>query len=215
MADYNFNGVDDEDENTDVLGAGLSVRDASAQRQAAQKAYEQGYAGLLDKYRQAEQTLRDRRTQKWTDPANLLALSAAFFQPTRQRGFAGTMANVMPTLQNIVAQQDADKRKKEDLLREYGLDTSKVQLSGLEKGLTAADRAYAAAVKAAKPPTSHVSANPLTGEMYNTATGFPVPNPLQITALLNNPVAWRAEFDRKFGPGAADRIIQQYGRGGY
>lgn len=136
---------------------GLSVRDTAAQRAKAQSAYDAGYGDLVQRYKDAEENIRQQRQQSMFSPENLLALSAAFFQPTRSRGFGGAMANVLPVLQNAAAQREADERKKQELLREYGMETSKLQLGYLDKNLASADRAYLAAARAAaKPPSMGV-----------------------------------------------------------
>lgn len=207
--------VDDEDDEETAgglsgLGSPFSVKDASAARNKAQTAYETGYGNLMQRYQDAEEAIRQQRATSLTSPENLLALSAAFFSPTRSRGFGGTMANVLPVIQNAVAQRAEDERRKQQLLREYGMDVSKMQLGYLEKGLSAADRQYMAALKAAQPAKTHVSVNPVTGEPYDTSTGFVAPNAQQVGALLANP-AMAAEFDKKFGPGAAARVMQMYG----
>lgn len=206
--------VDGEDEETAGGLAGLSspfsVKDASAARNRAQAAYESGYGNLMQRYQDAEEAIRQQRATSLTSPENLLALSAAFFSPTRSRGFGGSMANVLPVIQNAVAQRAEDERRKQQLLREYGMDTSKLQLGYFEKGLSAADRQYMAALKAAQPAKTHVSVNPVTGEPYDTSTGFVAPNAQQVSALLAQP-AMAEEFDKKFGPGASARVLQMYG----
>lgn len=144
----------DDNEDEDSLPAtypGFSVKDAAGQYGNALSAYRSAGSDLASLYKQAEQDLRERRGSSWSSPENLLALSAAFFQPTRQRGFAGMMANVMPTLQGIASQREADQRKKEELLRTYGMETAKSRLGMAETEAKMAERQYAAALKNEQP----------------------------------------------------------------
>jgi len=205
-----MNDAEDDEDETPLSLPGFSVKDAEGQYGAALGSYRSASADLAALYKQAEQELRDRRSTPWTSPENLLALSAAFFQPTRQRGFAGMMSNVMPTLQGIAAQREADQRKKDEMLRTYGFKTAEARLGSAETEAKMAERRYAAAVKAGQPPKTHVSVNPLTGETYDTSTGFAAPNAAQVSALISQP-NMAEEFDRKFGPGAAARVLAQYG----
>ena len=66
------------------------------------------------------------------------------------------------------------------------------------------------AAMASNKPRAVYSANPVTGEMFNRESGLPVPGPGHVKLLLDHPDK-AAEFNLKFGPGAAEEVLAQYG----
>lgn len=109
--------VEDED-----VG-GLSVTPTSYMQQGRdlQRDFEVAQRQLA-KRREAQYMAQQRMAeQQFAGPSRteqLLALSNAFFQPPQYRGFAGTMANVLPALQQITqARRTAEQQRAEALMR--------------------------------------------------------------------------------------------------
>lgn len=115
----------------------------------------------------ATEALRTRRMGPST-AEQLFALSAAFASPSRVRGFAGVMGNVMPVLGQMAAAQRTGTTEREDKLRELQTAYQNEEISG-EQGSIAQRLAL---LKAAMAGTKIRSAiDPTTGLVKNLDTG--------------------------------------------
>lgn len=167
-------------------------KDASAQRRAM---YERGLALLQ------QDPSRDRGQF-------FSMLSRAFLSPTSAPGFTGVLQNLSAGMGEYRASQhEAEINRAKALAQlnqQYGDDTIADRRAGVQTRLSA--------LKELKPASgAEYSATP-TGTIFNRRTGFPMPQPGHVNALLANPAMAR-DFDIKFGPGAAREILARYAGG--
>lgn len=145
-------------------------------------------ASRADRYRQAEEAIKRQRFGAPSTSERLFALSAALLSPRPYRGFAGTLANVVPALaQNAAAQRKAEEQREAALrqLREqYGEATDASRLAaiaGEREGLGKLLSVYGPLAKPRVPrPVGTqvvdgkivaVSQDPNTGEFSTTPIG--------------------------------------------
>jgi hypothetical protein len=182
--------MEDETEDTGVLGMGAS------DPQAALASLSQRYTGLLgqqqaarqqaevaraERFKAAEEAIKQQRFGAPTTSQQLAALSQALLAPRRMRGFAGTLANVMPAITEPAELRAAAETKREEALRQlreqYATAGEAAMLAGLEgerKAIEPLLRTYGAL---AKPSKQRTGFNPITGELTDLDTGLPVTPP--------------------------------------
>ena len=136
----------------------------------------------------------------------LYAISAALLSPTRHRGFAGMMSNLVPAMQQISSATRQGAQAKTDALQQL---RERYMEAGLEDEQSTI-KSRIDLIKAARSTNGMQVASDPMGNRFNTKTGFDVPGPAHIKALLANP-QYAREFDLKFGPGAAARVFADYG----
>lgn len=81
-------------------------------------AREKSATALADRYKAAEEAIKQQRFGAPTTSQQLAALSQALLAPRRMRGFAGTLANVMPAITGPADLQAAAETKREAALRQ-------------------------------------------------------------------------------------------------
>lgn len=182
--------MDDEDElGVNLPGSGLGAGPLSADLAVGAAQYQKNAAAARERQnaiRQqqllaATEALRARRMGP-SMAEQLFAISAAFAQPRRTRGFAGTLANVMPTLGKIEAARREGKDAQTDamlsLQKQYGdaeienlgaTTADQLALLKLQMQMQKSDR-----VRGIIDPTTGKVKNPYTGEVIDPmAAGLP------------------------------------------
>lgn len=148
----------------------------------------------------------------------LLALGAAFFQPTPYRGVAGTLSNVAPVLAEQQKAARAAKEAQDELALKYDLDMAKMtaeeKMAELKGQTDLRSKILALAAKSPKqPPRVIVDTQGVVRHPYY---GTPIlkPSPLSIARLKANPTEREMElFDEEFGYGAHELILGTAGGG--
>lgn len=203
--DPNYEGEDVEVEEP----ASLAVNPASAMSDLSVGGG--ALEGLMEKRRQSLSALYDKAASdlqaRYKGPDTndlLLSLGAAFLQPTENGKFSESLGNVpMALLQHTRAKRDfgndmAGLMGKLEIERAQSLgDLEEKYLTGVMK----------------TPPRDRIQMDPIRGVPINVDTGFEVPNAGHVNGLLQNPTR-TAEFDMKFGPGAAQKVLAQYANSG-
>lgn len=125
--------------------------------------------------------IKRRRYGAPTTSEQLAALSQALLSPRRQRGIAGTFANLAPVFGQMASLQTSAEEKRAEaeqrLRQQYASDTDAAMLAALEvegEALEPLIRAYGALAKPAKQRTGF---NPVTGALVDMDTGLPVTPP--------------------------------------
>lgn len=137
----------------------------------------------------------------------LLQLSAAFLQPRQYKGFGSTMANVLPVLAQQAAQKRTGESSRAEDLMKLQHTYQNADMEGENASLKARSDLLKLAQGAEKP---RYTSNSVTGETFDRYTGYAKPGAAHIGALLANPDR-AAEFDQKFGPGAAEEALATFG----
>lgn len=171
-------GAPAEDE--DVGGLSVTPNSYMQQGRDLQRDFEVAQRQLA-KRREAQYMAQQRMAeQQFAGPSRteqLLALSNAFFQPPQYRGFAGTMANVLPALQQITqARRTAEQQRAEALMRlQQQYQTSQAE----DRAATLANRLaiYKAQAPLVKPARTRTGFNPVTGQLTDLDTGLPIKPP--------------------------------------
>ena len=148
-----------------------------------QQMQEQGVNAAFERSRPSE-------SEKW------LAIAAALASPTQTGSLGETMGNVFQSLAGYKrGVRQAESTRQSELMRlRQAYDLA---------GINAAAKGLAA------PKSRRVTAD-ATGKRFYTDTGYDVPSPAHIAALMEHPER-KADFDQKFGLGAADEILAQNG----
>lgn len=189
--------MENEAEDTGVLG--LSATDP----QSALASLSQRYTGLLSeqqaarqkaeasraaRFKAAEEAINQQRFGAPTTSQQLAALSQALLSPRRQRGIAGTFANLAPVFGQMATLQTSAEEKRAEALRQlreqYETAGEESLLAGLEgerKAIEPLLRTYGALAK--PKPLQNVGmqvvngklvvvrANPETGELIKDEVG--------------------------------------------
>ena len=86
--------------------------------QSEKAAREKSATALADRYRAAKAEIEQQRFGAPTTSQQLAALSQALLAPRRMRGFAGTLANIMPAITEPADLRAAAETKREAALRQ-------------------------------------------------------------------------------------------------
>lgn len=125
--------------------------------------------------------IKQRRYGAPTTSQQLAALSQALLAPRRMRGFAGTLANVMPAITEPAALRAAAEEKRAEaaqrLRQQYASDTDTAMLAGLEAEGAALEPLIRTYGSLAKPSKQRTGFNPITGALTDLDTGLPVTPP--------------------------------------
>jgi len=203
--------VPDEEETGFAVGApqDLPQQMFAVQRQISDNTAKQD-AMRRQQLERATQMLQQRQIGP-TLSERLLALSAAFAQPSRTRGLAGVLGNVMPVLAEQTSMQRQGDQMRADKLMELENAYQNQQLTGQQQSLAQQLALLKTMAQYGKQPRRRTGFNPITGDLQDMDTGEPIagtsgPTAAHIAALRQHPE--RAdEFDVKFGTGMAARIL--------
>lgn len=150
----------------------------SAQEQQARQQAEQSRAA---RFKQAEEAIRQSRFGAPSRAEQLFAISQALLSPRSQPGFAGTLANVMPTFGQLAGAKNSAEQEREAMLQKlqqsYALQQEDTMLGGLgdqRKELLDMMRVYG---PLAKPRAARTGFNPITGRLTNMDTAEPITPP--------------------------------------
>jgi hypothetical protein len=171
---------------SDVL-RGLTARQFSNIQQQ-RTAREQVSASKRAAFEAGLEDIKQRRYGAPTTSQQLAALSQALLAPRRMRGFAGTLANVMPAITEPAALRAAAEEKRAEaeqrLRQQYASDTDASMLAGLEAEGAALEPLIRTYGTLAKPKQLQnvgmevingkvvvVRADPDTGELIKTEIG--------------------------------------------
>jgi hypothetical protein len=203
--------TEDTSEDTPSLGAlpaTGSVRDKLNQYQSLAAKQAKFYDAM-------EKQLLARRAGP-TLSEKLLQMSAALIQPTAVRGFAGSMANLMPVLQ-----QQAQQRREGEISRADALQKLRMaQLAGQKEllGQELTTEIKLQQLEAAKNKPRYIQTTDATGKVTLTPifpgqSGQPEINPKDVQNLFRNPTNLPLDelkrlFDKTYGiPGLADQYL--------
>lgn len=168
--------------------------DASAQRKA------QLEAGLAALQRQHFGPSAEEQLAMWSN---------MFLSPTRVPGFKGLMMNMAPMALEMASGRRKAEEDRNAALRELQARYSTGELGDRKTAIDMRREAIRDQIPLVKEPSDSYSATP-TGVIFNKRTGYPMPAPAHVNALLGNPGMAR-DFDIKFGPGAAKEVLSRYG----
>ena len=164
---------------SDVL-RGLTARQFSNIQQQ-RTAREKVSASKRAAFEAGLEEIKQRRYGAPTTSQQLAALSQALLAPRRMRGFAGTLANVMPAITEPAALRAAAEEKRAEaeqrLRQQYASDTDASMLAGLEAEGAALEPLIRTYGTLAKPSKQRTGFNPITGELTDLDTGLPVTPP--------------------------------------
>lgn len=163
---------EDEDDGLSV-SADFATRMGDVQRAAAaaQAKQDQYWASQL-------QAATQRLQQQQITPSlaeRLFSLSAAFAQPSRVKGFAGTMGNVMPVLASQLGEQREARIAHDQQIEALRAKYMEQQFAGQQRGFANQIAALKAGAQASKPPKQRTGFNPVTGRLYDLDTGSEIP----------------------------------------
>ena len=170
-----------------------------------------------DRFEQGQQ----RIAQMYGGPSTsetLFALGSALLAPKRYSGFGGTMYNVNRALSDIgTRRREADQQRAQALSEleasyEGAVDKSKFSSFEARRKMLEAQLEQERALAKETRDRAEFSATQ-DGTIFNKYTGYPMPQPSHVNALLQNPQMAR-DFNIKFGPGAAEQVFARYGKGG-
>jgi hypothetical protein len=175
---------------------------ATREQQASQKdLYDRARAAIL------ERRYGPSEAERW------YALSAAIGAPMVRPSFGGVMRNVSAAMGDFgKAKREAEMSRADALLaleQSYAGSVSAAKQAELKERRAALAAQGPVLARMARPSGSY-SATP-TGVIFNRGTGYPMPTASHINALLANPGMAR-DFDIKFGPGAAEQALANFGR---
>lgn len=200
-----------------VGGGGLSGEMIALQKDIM-SSQERQRALRLQQLQDATRLLQERRLGP-DRASQLMQLSAAFFQPTRYKGFGATMGNVLPVLaEQQGAQRSAEETRAEQLLKlnqayqnadaedETGALAARMQLLKIAQSANKPQWA-----KTVDPETGEVSLTPVYpgGQQGGKLSRV---NPQDLRTLFTNPgnlppEQLAAYFDEKYGAGTAARLL--------
>jgi hypothetical protein len=164
---------------SDVL-RGLTARQFSNIQQQ-RTAREKVSASKRAAFEAGLEEIKQRRYGAPTTSQQLAALSQALLAPRRMRGFAGTLANVMPAITEPAALRAAAEEKRAEaeqrLRQQYASDTDTAMLAGLEAEGAALEPLIRTYGSLAKPSKQRTGFNPITGKLTDLDTGLPVAPP--------------------------------------
>jgi hypothetical protein len=164
---------------SDVL-RGLTARQFSNIQQQ-RTAREKVSASKRAAFEAGLEEIKQRRYGAPTTSQQLAALSQALLAPRRMRGFAGTLANVMPAITEPAALRAAAEEKRAEaeqrLRQQYASDTDASMLAGLEAEGAALEPLIRTYGTLAKPSKQRTGFNPITGKLTDLDTNLPVTPP--------------------------------------
>lgn len=191
-----------------------------ASMEAESNALRQQAINRQKQFAAAEEAIRQQRFGAPTTSQQLFALSQALLSPRPYRGFAGTLANVLPTLGQMSSlQSDAESKRREALdalRRQYFTDqgesavaAARAQREGLGKILPSVATAAGTASRA----KFAVDINPTTGQAVYKQFDVPVAAVNALKYALETPGATEQQkrdtivaFERQFRVPAATFI---------
>lgn len=207
----------------EMSGLPQQVRDAYTQEQEARRRIAQQRAA---QFQQAQETIRQSRLGAPSRAQELFALSQAFLSPKPYKGFAGTLANVVPALGQISGAKTAADEKRQQMLMtgQQQFDNERAQmaldeLSEKRKMLMDLGKYYQPMLKA--PPRPRVVFSPELGGNVNLDTNTvaqvrPEPPVSEVQALaryMADPTASQENkritaqnFERTYGVSAAQYL---------
>jgi len=153
--------LDDEENDDLAAGSGLaamSPQDAIAVYHRKNAEFEAAQKRLQDLWSRTAQQISARRAGP-SMAEQMFALSAALTSPTRSKGYAGFLQNVMPVMGQFASARRQDEEARQELLSKYGFKSAEMDLDAANRGLQSASRAYAAAMK--PPPKARRGLDPL------------------------------------------------------
>ena len=185
---------------------------------------EQVERSRAERLRAAQEQIRSMRFGDPTRAEQLFALSSAFLSPKPYRGFAGTLANIVPTLGAMSsARSDAEAKRAEMLAKleqDYAqrMETQDIdRVQSERENLIDLMKVYG---PLAKPKTRPTDFNPVTGRLQYKDTGEEVVPPPPAGALqvlrdyVNKPATTPQNrqiasdnFERRFNTSAA-QVLQ-------
>lgn len=215
----------DETDNTDLSGisdfggAGVDFTKLNPSNMGAmfnklqsQQRFDQGIQNAYAKQQQdAAQALIEKKQYGPSRAEQLFRLAAAIGKPMIRPSFGGVMANVMPELADMSAASQKATQDRQDAiaaLHQRAVEAAAERYGTSQKSLMDLVRSYGTM---SKTTPAEFTSTPL-GTVFNKNTSFPAPQGPHIKALVenaNNPALLK-EFDYKFGPGAAARVLQMY-----
>lgn len=164
-------------------------------------AREKSATALKERYKAAEEAIKQQRFGAPTTSQQLAALSQALLAPRRMRGFAGTLANVMPAITEPAELRAAAETKRTEALRQLreqyatAADTSAVAGSAAKReALGKVLPSLMTAAGTTNRARFAVEVNPTTG--VETYKNFAVPV-AAVNALLYALEAPNASEDQK------------------
>lgn len=222
--------MDDEYDYTDPTMAAREMAALRAQYATAQTQEQEARRRMQQQremqFKQAQDAIRQSRMGAPSRAQELFALSQAFLSPKPYKGFAGTLANVVPALGQIAgAKGGAEEDRQQMLMRlqqQYDDKQAESQLQGLtgqREDLLDMMKFYAPMLKPQKPNNDF---NPVTGALQSKDTGeeivplsaVPPAAVQQLRDYIANPAntpenkrAAAANFQQRFGVPAA-RVLQ-------
>lgn len=178
-------------------------------------------AAKAARFEAARTNIEQQRFGAPTTSQQLAALSQALLAPRRMRGFAGTLANIMPAITEPADLRAAAETKREAALRQlreqYEIDKEDDVIKALEAESAAVREQMKILGPLAKPPSGQgrfaVSANPITGVETYKNFAVPVAAVNALLYALQTPGATEqqkadttAAFERKYKVPAATFI---------
>jgi hypothetical protein len=173
-------------------------------------AREKSATALKDRYKAAEEAIKQQRFGAPTTSQQLAALSQALLAPRRMRGFAGTLANIMPAITEPADLRAAAETKREAALRQLreqyatAADASAV-------GTAAAKReALAKVLPLMKPSSAGLTYDSTRGIFVNQREPRPTENTYDIGGGRTL-VQWQDGLWREAQPDGNYRVFERAG----
>jgi hypothetical protein len=178
--------------------------------QSEKAAREKSAIALKDRYNAAEEAIKQQRFGAPTTSQQLAALSQALLAPRRMRGFAGTLANIMPAITEPADLRAAAETKREAALRQLreqyatAADASAV-------GTAAAKReALAKVLPLMKPSSAGLTYDSTRGIFVNQREPRPTENTYDIGGGRTL-VQWQDGLWREAQPDGNYRVFERAG----
>jgi hypothetical protein len=173
-------------------------------------AREKSATALKERYKAAEEAIKQQRFGAPTTSQQLAALSQALLAPRRMRGFAGTLANIMPAITEPAELRAAAETKRTEALRQLREQYATAADTSAVAGSAAKREALAKVLPLMKPSSAGLTYDSTRGIFVNQREPRPTENTYDVGGGRTL-VQWQDGLWREAQPDGTYRVFERAG----